>query len=120
MCASPTPGAENVVGSTMRTGASSSRRPGPGTPYGRRVSSTRTDRWVRLDGTTNTRDLGGLPTTDGGWTVPGRALRSDNPQTLAPADVRRLVGALGLTQGVGPRPPGGSPPPGRGALRRVP
>ena len=30
------------------------------------VTSTRTGRWVRLDGTTNTRDLGGLPTTDGG------------------------------------------------------
>src|ERR671921_468423 len=69
-----------------------------GTSYGRGVSSTRTDRWLRLDGTTNTRDLGGLPTTDGGTTLPGRILRSDNLQTLSEADVRRLVDDVGLRQ----------------------
>jgi protein-tyrosine phosphatase len=62
------------------------------------VTSTRTGRWVRLDGTTNTRDLGGLPTTDGGRTVPGRILRSDNLQTLSADDVRRLVDEIGLRQ----------------------
>jgi protein tyrosine/serine phosphatase len=43
------------------------------------------------------RDLGGLPTTDGGTTVPGRLLRSENLQELTPADVEKLVGALGVT-----------------------
>ena len=62
------------------------------------MRSTRTDRWLRLDGTTNTRDLGGLPTTDGGTTIPGRILRSDNLQTLSAADVRRLVDDVGLRQ----------------------
>jgi protein tyrosine/serine phosphatase len=68
------------------------------TSYGREVTSTRTDRWLRLDGTTNTRDLGGLPTTDGGRTVPGRILRSDNLQTLSEDDVRRLVQELGVRE----------------------
>ena len=62
------------------------------------MTSTRTGRWVRLDGTTNTRDLGGLPTTDGGTTVPGRVLRSDNLQTLSDADVQRLVDGIGLRE----------------------
>ena len=57
------------------------------TSYGRVVTSTRTDRWLHLDGTTNTRDLGGLPTVDGGETVSGRILRSDNLQTLSEDDV---------------------------------
>jgi protein-tyrosine phosphatase len=67
------------------------------TSYGRRVTSTRTDRWLHLDGTTNTRDLGGLPTVDGGQTAFGRILRSDNLQTLSAADVRALVDEIGLT-----------------------
>src|SRR3954463_8038864 len=120
MCASPTPEAEDVVGSTIRTGASSSRRPGPGTPYGRRVTSTRTGRWVRLDGTTNTRDLGGLPTTDGGRTVPGRILRSDNLQTLSADDVRRLVDEIGLRQVIDLRTTAEVLLEGRGPLRDVP
>ncbi len=62
------------------------------------MSPPRTDRWLRLDGTANTRDLGGLPTTDGGTTAPGRILRSDNLQTLSDGDVRRLVGELRLRQ----------------------
>ena len=68
------------------------------TSYGRTVTSTRTDRWVHLDGTTNTRDLGGLPTVDGGETRFGRILRSDNLQTLSAADVATLVEELGLTE----------------------
>ena len=62
------------------------------------MTSTRTDRWLHLDGTTNTRDLGGLPTADGGETAFGRVLRSDNLQTLSEADVRTLVGEVGLTE----------------------
>ncbi|MCZ2821742.1 tyrosine-protein phosphatase [Modestobacter sp. VKM Ac-2977] len=62
------------------------------------MTSTRTDRWLHLDGTTNTRDLGGLPTTDGGTTQFGRILRSDNLQTLSGADVATLVEEVGLTE----------------------
>jgi protein tyrosine/serine phosphatase len=43
------------------------------------------------------RDLGGLPTTDGGTTVSGRLLRSENLQELTPADVEKLVDAFGVT-----------------------
>ena len=43
------------------------------------------------------RDLGGLPTTDGGTTVPGRLLRSENLQELTPGDVTRLVDEIGVT-----------------------
>jgi len=84
------------------------------------VTSTRTDRWVRLDGTTNTRDLGGLPTTDGGTTVPGRILRSDNLQTLSAADVRRLVAELGVREVVDLRTTAEVLLEGRGPLRAVP
>jgi len=62
------------------------------------VTSTRTDRWLHLDGTTNTRDLGGLPTVDGGVTAFSRVLRSDNLQTLSEDDVRTLVEEVGLTE----------------------
>ena len=53
--------------------------------------------WIDLEGTANTRDLGGLPTEDGGKTVAGRLLRSDNLQELTPADIARLTGELGLS-----------------------
>jgi protein-tyrosine phosphatase len=45
----------------------------------------------------NVRDLGGLPTSDGGTTVPGRLLRSENLQELSADDVSRLVDEMGLT-----------------------
>jgi protein-tyrosine phosphatase len=68
------------------------------------LSSTRptyddrvTERWIHLDGLVNMRDLGGLPTTDGGRTASGRLIRSDNLQDLTDADVRRLVDELGVT-----------------------
>ncbi len=48
--------------------------------------------WVDLDGTANTRDVGGLPTRDGQRTRPHRLLRSDNLQDLSASDVRRLLG----------------------------
>src|SRR3954462_6303396 len=98
----------------------SSRRPDGDRPYGRRVTSTRTGRWMRLDGTTNTRDLGGLPTTDGGRTVPGRILRSDNLQTLSEDDVRRLVEDVRLREVIDLRTSGEILLEGRGPLREVP
>ncbi len=49
-----------------------------------------------MDQLVNLRDVGGLPTTDGGSIVPGRLLRSDNLQTLTPADVDALL-QLGVT-----------------------
>jgi protein tyrosine/serine phosphatase len=52
--------------------------------------------WIELDGAVNVRDLGGLPTTDGGKIATGRLLRSDNLDSLTPADVHRLVTELGL------------------------
>ncbi len=53
--------------------------------------------WIELEGAANARDLGGLPTTDGGKTAGGRLLRSDNLQELSPADVTILVHQIGLT-----------------------
>ena len=52
--------------------------------------------WIELDGLANLRDVGGIPTTDGGTIRTGQLLRSDNLQTLTPADVDALLG-LGLT-----------------------
>jgi len=53
--------------------------------------------WIDLDGTVNTRDLGGLPTSDGGSTVSRRLLRSENLQELSARDVTRLVDEIGVT-----------------------
>jgi protein-tyrosine phosphatase len=53
--------------------------------------------WIELDGAVNVRDVGGLPTSDGGTIVPGRLLRSENLQELSAADVSRLVDEIGLT-----------------------
>ena len=52
--------------------------------------------WIDLDGLANLRDVGGIPTIDGGKIIPGRLLRSDNLQTLTNSDVDQLLG-LGLT-----------------------
>jgi protein-tyrosine phosphatase len=52
--------------------------------------------WIDLEGLANLRDVGGLPTADGGKIIPGRLLRSDNLQTLTPSDIDQLLG-LGLT-----------------------
>jgi len=54
-------------------------------------------RWIDLEGAVNVRDTGGLVTEDGGTTVAGRLLRSDNLQELSPADITRLVRDIGLT-----------------------
>jgi protein-tyrosine phosphatase len=53
-------------------------------------------RWIELDELANLRDVGGIPTTDGGAIAPGRLLRSDNLQTLTDGDVDALL-ALGVT-----------------------
>ncbi|MDT4939793.1 MAG: protein-tyrosine phosphatase [Pseudonocardiales bacterium] len=53
-------------------------------------------RWIDLDGAANTRDLGGLPTTDGHEIRPDRLIRSDNLQGLSEADVRLLVDKHGV------------------------
>ena len=84
------------------------------------MTSTRTDRWVRLDGTTNMRDLGGLPTADGARTVPGRILRSDNLQTLSTDDVARLRTEFGLREVIDLRTTAEILLEGRGPLRDVP
>ena len=52
--------------------------------------------WIELDGLVNLRDVAGIPTTDGRAVAPGRLLRSDNLQSLTPADVNALLG-LGLS-----------------------
>ncbi|MFC4006757.1 tyrosine-protein phosphatase [Nonomuraea purpurea] len=53
-------------------------------------------RWIDLEGAVNARDLGGLPTSDGGHTLSGRIFRADNLQGLTPADVALLVNELNL------------------------
>jgi protein tyrosine/serine phosphatase len=53
--------------------------------------------WLDLDGVVNMRDVGGLPTTDGGRIASGRLIRSDNLQDLTPASVRRLLDDLHVT-----------------------
>ena len=58
--------------------------------------TTAASRWLDLEGTANSRDLGGLPLEGGGATAAGVLLRSDNLQDLSPAAVRRLVDDLGV------------------------
>jgi protein tyrosine/serine phosphatase len=66
------------------------------------------------------RDLGGLPTVDGGRTVSRRVLRSDNLQTLTPQDVRVLVEEIGLREVIDLRTTAEILLEGRGPLREVP
>ncbi|HET6967278.1 MAG TPA: tyrosine-protein phosphatase [Ornithinibacter sp.] len=78
-----------------------------------------TERWIDLDGLVNMRDLGGLPTRDGGHTASGRLIRSDNLQDLTDADVQRLVDELGVTDVVDLRTEHEVHIEGPGPLRRV-
>lgn len=48
-------------------------------------------RGLPVDGLLNIRDLGGLPTADGGRIAPGRLIRSDNPRGLTEAGRRQFV-----------------------------
>ena len=52
--------------------------------------------WLSLQGLANGRDVGGLSLAAGGSVRAGRLLRSDNLQSLTPADVRVLVDELSL------------------------
>jgi protein-tyrosine phosphatase len=63
------------------------------------------DRWIELDGAVNVRDVGGLPTEDGGTTAPRVIIRSDNLQGLSDKDVRRLVEDHGVALVVDLRTP---------------
>jgi protein tyrosine/serine phosphatase len=53
-------------------------------------------RWIEIEGVANMRDVGGLPTTDGGRTAWRRLIRSDNLQDLSPEAVDHLVESLGV------------------------
>ena len=53
--------------------------------------------WIDLEGAVNVRDIGGLPTADGGSTVPRRLLRAENLQELSPGDIAKLVEDIGVT-----------------------
>ena len=78
-----------------------------------------TDRWIELDGLVNMRDLGGLPTRDGGRTASGRLIRSDNLQDLTDADVAHLVHAVGVSDIIDLRTEVEVHLEGPGPLRRV-
>jgi protein tyrosine/serine phosphatase len=77
------------------------------------------ERWIHLEGLVNMRDVGGLPTRDGGSTVPRRLIRSDNLQDLTDGDVRRLVDELGVSDIVDLRTETELHLEGDGPLRRV-
>jgi protein-tyrosine phosphatase len=53
--------------------------------------------WIDLEGAVNVRDVGGMPTADGGETVYRRLLRSENLQELTKEDIALLVGEIGVT-----------------------
>lgn len=53
--------------------------------------------WIDLEGAVNVRDLGGLPTGDGGSIAVGRLLRSENLQDLTKQDITLLVDEIGVT-----------------------
>jgi protein-tyrosine phosphatase len=57
---------------------------------------THDQRWIELDGADNTRDLGGLPVADGGYTRFGRLLRAGTLQDLTAGDVTHLTQILGI------------------------
>ncbi|MCA1783559.1 MAG: tyrosine-protein phosphatase [Dermatophilaceae bacterium] len=53
-------------------------------------------RWIEIAGVVNMRDLGGLPTSDGGSIAWRRLIRSDNLQDLSPEAVDHLVATVGV------------------------
>lgn len=76
--------------------------------------------WIGLQGAVNVRDLGGLPTEDGGTTRSGRIFRADNLQGLTEADIALLVGELKLRHVVDLRSHAEVALEGPGPLTRVP
>ena len=75
--------------------------------------------WIDLEGLANLRDVGGIPTVDGGSIAAGRLLRSDNLQTLTPGDVAELL-RLGLTDVIDLRSDFEAENEGPGPLTEVP
>ncbi|NLJ54245.1 MAG: tyrosine-protein phosphatase [Intrasporangiaceae bacterium] len=76
-------------------------------------------RWIEIDGVVNMRDLGGLPTADGGTIAPRRLIRSDNLQDLSPEAVDHLVTEIGVRDIVDLRSETELHVLGDGPLRRV-
>ena len=113
--ASASDGSSPVAGAGSPSG---SRGTAPFSPKCPTYDDTVTDRWIELDGLVNMRDLGGLPTGDGGHTASGRLIRSDNLQDLSEADVEHLVEALGVTDIVDLRTERGGARRGSGAVAR--
>ena len=72
------------------------------------------DRFLDWDGCVNVRELGGLPTEDGGETRRGSVVRSDNPHHLSDAGWRALVehGVRTVVDLRWPEERGEEPPPG--------
>jgi protein-tyrosine phosphatase len=77
------------------------------------------ERVVPLEGASNVRDLGGLPSTDGKRTKFGLLYRSDSPAALTEADVAELVGRRGLRTVVDLRSPLETQLDGEGPLQRA-
>ncbi|MFR9801917.1 tyrosine-protein phosphatase [Pseudonocardia sp. RS010] len=59
-------------------------------------TTTPTDRWLRFEGLSNIRDVGGLPLLGGGHTRTGVLLRSESLDHVTPGDVRQLLDGIGL------------------------
>ena len=73
-----------------------------------------TPNWIEADGLVNLRDVGGIPTTDGGRISADRLLRSDNLQDLSERDLamfadRGLTDVVDLRTGVEVRNEGPGP-----------
>lgn len=60
---------------------------------------------LTVDGLENVRDVGGVPTCDGGRCRPGVLLRSAAPVWMSPAGVETLVGELGVRTVIDVRSP---------------
>ncbi len=75
-----------------------------------------TDRWIHLDGCDNARDLGDLPTTDGGSTKRGLLIRCDTVQQLTVEGTDVLLNGFGLRTVLDLRTPREAAAEGRGLL----
>lgn len=60
------------------------------------MNSERLDRWLKLEGLENVRDVGGLPLDGGGTTRSGMLLRSASLRYVTEADVSHLKDVVGL------------------------
>ncbi|WP_219420266.1 tyrosine-protein phosphatase [Pseudonocardia nigra] len=60
------------------------------------MAEAQVDRWLRLEGLDNVRDVGGLPVRGGGTTRSGVLLRSGSLRHVTPGDVEHLVDVFGL------------------------